>query len=479
MITVNLNDTWVLLNPEGNAVTVKNKSGITVSVVLRTTIDPITDQTLIDENINPDEIGGFNNEISCKDLQYMFARTFYGEASIDVREFGEVDPSTDITSLANALSNLNAIYNEHVRADNPHELTKNDIGLGNIPNAVTDDPDLNRPDSLVSSVATTVLAARHEAHVLDHNNPHDTNKTQVGLDKVENYPPADLTNCKDSSRNNLYMTPATTNAAVKAWVQIASTIGVQTVMAGMLGDIPVGWSNKDMYTPSRLLTKLTDTTFKINSGLQVAFADDGKTRESFVCQDEFELSLGVLPANGLHYVYVNVDSQATITGGGTNMTGYTEAVERGSHVGDYLAIQRNVVFNESDVVIRRVYIGKIYVENNIIVEVVSAPIGTESIIPVTESLTLGDRLLLINPFVAPVNVHAEVFYNNVWGNSHWNDQSGVSADVHPPTPIDHLIVQTGLMGYLSSGRESGCAFGEIFDTVTVAPRIRVVVSKKY
>ena len=58
-------------------------------------------------------------------------------------------------------------------------------------------------------------------HIADKSNPHDTNKVQVGLGFVENYPPATLLEARAGVANDRYMTPAGTKAAIEALVGTA------------------------------------------------------------------------------------------------------------------------------------------------------------------------------------------------------------------------------------------------------------------
>jgi hypothetical protein len=52
------------------------------------------------------------------------------------------------------------------------------------------------------------------AHLADRNNPHQTTSAQVGLGLVQNYGVASLADAKAGTRNDLYMTPANTAAAI-------------------------------------------------------------------------------------------------------------------------------------------------------------------------------------------------------------------------------------------------------------------------
>lgn len=84
------------------------------------------------------------------------------------------------------------------------------VGAAELVNSIDDlaqtiankDPDIN--------AQTTI-----DNHLLDINNPHQTTKSQVGLGNVENYGVANSTEAINSSVNNKYMTPKTTNDVIQ------------------------------------------------------------------------------------------------------------------------------------------------------------------------------------------------------------------------------------------------------------------------
>uniref|UniRef100_UPI00293B9CF5 hypothetical protein n=1 Tax=Dysgonomonas sp. ZJ279 TaxID=2709796 RepID=UPI00293B9CF5 len=77
------------------------------------------------------------------------------------------------------LNSLLAISNHVNRVDNPHGVTKTQVGLGNLPNAKTDDPAVNDTNILATSKAVAT-------HVLNKSNPHAVTKTHVGLGNLPN-----------------------------------------------------------------------------------------------------------------------------------------------------------------------------------------------------------------------------------------------------------------------------------------------------
>lgn len=469
-------DLWHLLNPEAEHITIRNRGGKPVSIHFTDTPDGLTDDQVLED---PLEIGGIVNELSTDGNNYAYAKAPLGEGVITFRPYGTIDPSEDITYIAEALNQLNVHFNEHKmdQENQDHQVTKEQVGLGNIPNEITDNPEIDSSEILATTKAVNIVLQEHLSHIVDIENPHQTTKAQVGLGQVENYPPATTETAKDVNRDDVYMTPMTTNTAVRAWIQIAASMHPQTVIQGQVGPYPIGWGPDSCSPPPQTVIRIDDTTIRVMSGLKVAFAEAGKTRESFTTTQDYDVSLGTTPSNGIHFIYANINPHASITGCHSTMTPYLEASTRGNHVGDFFSTTENIMYNEDDAPINRVYLAKVKVENNIIVKVLPVPIGKEYVVPVLVEPELGERLLYMTPFFGEVDFQAEVKYNGGWGRSHWNDQCGVSAEDHPYTPKGYYILQIGQMGYLASGREAGNAFGHSFPTVTTPIPMRVRLRK--
>ncbi|MBQ7067056.1 MAG: hypothetical protein IJN92_09595 [Lachnospiraceae bacterium] len=103
------------------------------------------------------------------------------------------------------ISNI-AIYEsliKHMQADNPHEVTAEQVGLGNVPNVATN----NQTPTYTIATSNAALKSGEKlsvafgkiakavnsliSHLANVNNPHSVTKKQVGLDKVENTADAD------------------------------------------------------------------------------------------------------------------------------------------------------------------------------------------------------------------------------------------------------------------------------------------------
>ena len=109
---------------------------------------------------------------------------------------GDVDNTADMdkpvsTAQSEAISAAKAevtkSINDHI-ADvrNPHQVTKEQVGLGNVDNT----SDLNKPVSNATREALSALSDSVtqivNAHAQNYSNPHQVTKAQVGLDRVDN-----------------------------------------------------------------------------------------------------------------------------------------------------------------------------------------------------------------------------------------------------------------------------------------------------
>ena len=105
---------------------------------------------------------------------------------------GNVDNTADINkpvsvaqqNALDTLSNsLNTAINNHVgNTNNPHQVTKEQVGLGKVDNT----SDLEKPISVATQNAISEVVSNLDKHIADKKNPHEVTKEQVGLGNVDN-----------------------------------------------------------------------------------------------------------------------------------------------------------------------------------------------------------------------------------------------------------------------------------------------------
>lgn len=114
------------------------------------------------------------------------------------------------------------------RKDNPHAVTKTQVGLGNVPNypvateqeAVDGTSDDRFMTPLKVSKAIGATAGSLASHINNKNNPHNTTKDQVGLFNLENYPVATEQEARAGVSNARYMTPLRTMQLCREFVAV-------------------------------------------------------------------------------------------------------------------------------------------------------------------------------------------------------------------------------------------------------------------
>lgn len=116
-----------------------------------------------------------------------------------------------------------AFDTHRARVDNPHAVTKAQVGLGNVNN----NPDATEaeaiegtrsdryitPPTLVAAI-NSIAGDQLAGHIDDKGNPHAVTKAQVGLGAVENLPLANVTDAQDGVRNDRYMTALRVKEAI-------------------------------------------------------------------------------------------------------------------------------------------------------------------------------------------------------------------------------------------------------------------------
>jgi hypothetical protein len=148
----------------------------------------------------------------------------------DIEDFvGMSDVTEKLEGIEEAIKAMgNGAIDEHVNNKaNPHEVTKTQVGLGlvdNYPTASIVEAQAGtannrfmtalRVRQAIEAIATTAL----NTHLADLNNPHQVTKAQVGLGLVQNLQLPTQAEAEAASSNARYMTPLRTREAVMAIV---------------------------------------------------------------------------------------------------------------------------------------------------------------------------------------------------------------------------------------------------------------------
>lgn len=456
----------------GYSYVIKNRSGQPLQIVFGASSTTLydTDPMYL--------IGGITYEIKTDKNKYIYVKTDKAPLKFSIRPEGTIDPSEDITVVSQSVNEAHQRINMHLNdATNPHSVTKAQVGLGKLPNAKSDIVGDNDSEILATTTLTNAIHTNINNHKARNDNPHLVTKAQVSLGNVPNYGPASDTDAVNVLTDDKLMTPAKTAIAVKSLVQIAYSIPPQMVVDGAIGTRIMGWSRLDCDVPSDIIYKKTNTSVGIKAGLIVTFAYDSKSLLSNTLATEQIVNIPT--ADGTYYIFVNLDKTGTIISCGQTNNSFKVGMTRDGHPYDFFSIPLCKMLDNTDTMIRRVYIGRVVVVGGVIVTCVPSPIGNKCIVPVSDVLALSGRYIYNNPFNCDASTIAEVQYNSTWGPTGWNDQIGIATYPHPTFRTENYVLQVGQMGFLCSGREGGSPFGSSFLTVTSPLKTRVIIERNF
>lgn len=223
-------------------------------------------------------------------------------------------------------------FNAHItNYNNPHQVTATQLGLGNVPNfpmatvdqaqAGTNQASLMSPYLTAAAISFQALAPLN-AHIANTANPHAVTQTQVGLGLVQNFATATNAQAQTGTANNLYMTPASTNAQIASQVgnafaaHIANVSNPHNTTAAQVGLGNVNNTsdaNKPISnaTQAALNTKLTTNTSVQVQGVLLSTAQDTYLYE--YTAGGFAVRTGTSAAN---FKYMTLDPGNNLTTGG-------------------------------------------------------------------------------------------------------------------------------------------------------------------
>ncbi|QQV92006.1 virion structural protein [Klebsiella phage vB_KpM_FBKp24] len=210
--------------------------------------------------------------------------------------------------LANAL--VPGIMEFHTaNTNNPHGVTKTQVGLGNVPNYATATEEealagVSKTTLLTPYLANLMLTNSTDqplaAHLLDYNNPHQVTATQVGLGNVSNYGTATNDQTLLGTATNLFTTPA---GIAYWWTNSAKMYVDQAIEQGTnLTAVDVGLGNvvnAGFATTAENQAGTATQTYVDPAGVTTALTSNVLVR-NYSCQPSYIAKLiSGFPAGGL------------------------------------------------------------------------------------------------------------------------------------------------------------------------------------
>jgi hypothetical protein len=255
---------------------------------------------------------------------YPIASTADAEAGTSNVEY--MTPALTAAAITSQIGNA---FNAHiVNYNNPHQVTAAQVGLGNVSNypmatdvqaeAGTNNASLMSPYLTAEAITTQALTPLN-AHINNLANPHQTTATQVGLGLVNNYATATNAQGQTGTATNLYMTPASTAAAITSQVGTAFAAHIanlsnphQTTAAQVgLGNVNnTSDANKPVSTAQQAALNL-----KASLNAAVAFSSVNLGTDGTVTLYEYTAG-GLAIRTGSTAVYTTLDGGGNLTVGG-------------------------------------------------------------------------------------------------------------------------------------------------------------------
>ena len=151
-----------------------------------------------------------------------------------------------LTKLAIEALTSNEGLDNHLKASNPHNISKTTVGLSDVQNyAVASSAEARAGGASnkymtpvrVKEAITALVDLDGLSNHLKASNPHSITKTTIGLSNLQNYAVASSTEAKAGSRSDRYMTPVRVKEAISALVTGGDDWDVDAVDDGLFGYI--------------------------------------------------------------------------------------------------------------------------------------------------------------------------------------------------------------------------------------------------
>lgn len=159
----------------------------------------------------------FGWQYLCASLEAVRQAILIGDPSADEDFYAYVDQkfATAMAATQDVSDDLNAHLIDY---NNPHHVTKDQLGLGNVGNYGLATPQVARLNISHETLITPFTAPHAiEFHTGDMDNPHGTTKGQVGLGNVDNFPTATPQQAIDGTDNASFLTPYLMKLAYEEW----------------------------------------------------------------------------------------------------------------------------------------------------------------------------------------------------------------------------------------------------------------------
>lgn len=397
---------------------------------------------------------------------------------------GQTDPAGDVTVLYETLVAAIQTLEEHTsNTDDPHTTGVDYLKKTEFNSIATDIiPETPQGKFLLDTVAILLsnMITTHTGNTTG--NPHNITKTTLGIDKVVNYAVATAeADILDFERGDLYATIAAVHTILSNREDATIDVIPNSVIDGDVASL--SQAVMEYYDPESTFVTQTEDDIVIGTGLQVSYIYNSRSSVSNVLPTDITIPIDnitntVSVNEGIHYLYVDINSGGNIESAGHTMNRPTFGNHQVSDEADFINMVTNKIYDAAGTLLTRVYISKLIVDGASNIDIVAVPRGASYRMQIPSLVSVDNTYEFNNPFIGPVEVVAELAIGDQWCDPKWNDQVGVMANFELNNP-DIIRVQTGALGLAMPASSSGNGFTEtnLPTTLTTSTPMRLIIRK--
>lgn len=466
---------WTLVSSPESRKKIRNLQSIPVGIV------ELRSETAVPEDESSFLVlgGRYTNFLSQPDV-WVWAKSVDTENRDGVLLVRDIDQTADLPeeliNLSNDFEILKQEFLTHrTNKENPHDVDKDQINLDDIPNDISDDPESDSSTTLATTKLTHIIKEKADEHYGRDDNPHSVSKAQVGLGDVNNYGVATYDEAMDHGCDIKYTTPRRVHDVMDRRIMeftINPLLPVmpQCVIDGIVGEFDVAldtlpdsdrntdWGAFGVGRVPKTVTQLSQSQLRVNPGLRISYAYNTEICVSHALEEGVDVSVPVDDPNmtGMNYLFAEIGEDQYFSDFyflkyPTRRSPYRVFSD---YPGDTWCTADMTVLSNSGQKVRRVPIAMVYVTQVLQGENVVNAITSIQPVPVGEKYTQvigvepGDRFLNSVYQDNDASVDVRILYNGIVTPAGFHNHCGVYSDhfFHPSAGMYRTLIRVGTGG---------------------------------
>lgn len=466
---------WILISSPESRKKVRNLQSIPVGLVELRSADaePSENSTYL-------VVGGLRTNFLSQPGVWLWAKSVDTEgrdATLLVRDIDQTaDLPDELIELSEEFENLKQEFiNHRTNKENPHDVDKDQINLDDIPNDISDDPESDSSTTLATTKLTHILKEAADTHYSREDNPHSVTKEQVGLGEVNNYGVASYDEAMNHTCDIKYTTPRRVHdimdrRIMEFTINPLLPVMPQCVVDGIVGEFDVAtdtlpdedrgtdWGVLGVGRVPKTVTQLSQSSLRVNPWLRVSYAFNTEICISHPLEEGVDVSIDVNDPSmvGMNYLFAEVGEDQYFSDfyflkHPTRRSPYNV---HSDYQGDTWCTADMTVYSHSGVKVRRVPIAMVYVSQVLQGEDVVAAITDVQPVPVGERYTQvigvepGDRFINSVYQDNDASVDVRVLYKGTVTPARFHNHCGVYADhyYHNTAGMYRTLIRVGAGG---------------------------------